>query len=339
MPPPTAKPLSPLLSAFQRAVLRTRSFRGNPAKGYTAAVLIIAAVLGVKVTFADFLQGLPFLLFFPGIIVATFAGGVGAGILAVVSSALAVWYFILPPFMGFDWGPTTIVALGLFVAAGAFGAVLVGWLIKIAEHIADFAVHEQELLRELQHRVKNHVQIVSSLLQIQARRADAGTQAALNEACRRLATISTVYGSLYRSGHQIDFKTHLEELCHVASRAAPDTQSEFKVDAEPVSWGMDLVMPLSLIACELIANAIQHGSRGGTGRVEIALKREGGNVTLTVSDSGARLPDGFDVEKEKGLGLQLARTLSRQIQGKISVRKDTKTHFIVEFPETPKDPH
>ncbi len=339
MPPPTAKPLSPILSAVQRAILRTRSFRSNPAKGYTAAVVVIAAILGLRVALGDLLQGVPFLLFFPGIILATFVGGVGAGILAVVSSATAAWYFIIPPVMGFDWSPATVAALGLYVATGSVCAVLVGWLIKIAEHIADFAVHEQELLRELQHRVKNHVQIVSSLLQIQARRADATTQAALNEAGRRLATISTVYGSLYRSGHQIDFKTHLEELCHVASRSAPDTHCEFKVDAEPVSWGMDLVMPLSLIAGELIANAIHHGCYGSSGLVEVVLKREGGDVTLTVSDSGARLPDGFDVEKTKGLGLQLVRSLSRQIQGKISARKDSKTHFIVEFPETPKDPH
>ncbi|MGE4063492.1 MAG: sensor histidine kinase [Rhodospirillaceae bacterium] len=319
--------------------MRTRGLRANPVKGFSAALVVIAITLGIRLALGDLIEGVPFLLFFPGIILATFFGGIGAGIFAVVSSAFAAWYLLIPPVMGLNLTPRVMLAVGIYIATGSLGAVMVGWLMRIAEHVADFEEHEKELLRELQHRVKNHVQIVSSLLQIQARRADATTQAALNEAGRRLATISTVYGSLYRSGHEIDFKTHLEDLCHVTNRAAPDASCAFKVDAERVSWGMDLVMPLSLIAGELIANAIQHGCAGQGGRVDVVLRRHKGDVTLIVSDTGARLPDGFDVEKTKGLGLQLVRTLSRQIQGKISARKDTMTHFIVEFPEAPKDPH
>lgn len=339
MPPPTAKPLSPILNAVQQAVLRTGSFRANPAKGYPAALAVVALFFGLRLLMGEMLQAVPFLLFFPAIIIGTFLGGVGAGLLSVASSALLAWYFFIPPYNSFGITPSGGVPIILFAITGTFGAFMVGWLMQIAGHVADFEEHEKQLLRELQHRVKNHVQIVSSLLQIQARRADATTQAALNEAGRRLATISTVYGSLYRSGHQIDFKTHLEELCHVASRSAPETQCEFKVKAEPVSWDMDLVMPLSLIAGELIANAIEHGCSGGSGLVEVEMDRSGGEVKLTISDSGANLPDGFDVEKSKGLGLQLVRTLSRQIQGKISATKDTKTNFLVEFPEAPKDPH
>ena len=208
---------------------------------------------------------------------------------------------------------------------------------QIAEHAADFEAHEQALLREVQHRVKNHVQIVSSLLQIQSRRADPATQAALQEAGGRLATISAVYGSLYRSGHEIDFKAHLEDICHVASRAAPNTQCEFIVHGERVSWDMDLVMPLSLITGELVANAIHHGCAGHAGRIEVTLVRDNGEVTLGVADSGARLPEGFDVEKTKGLGLPLVRTLCRQIDGKVSAKAGDMTRFIVEFPETPRD--
>jgi two-component sensor histidine kinase len=103
---------------------------------------------------------------------------------------------------------------------------------------------------------------------------------------------------------------------------------------------MDLVMPLSLIACELIANAIKHGCANSTGgHVDVVLTRENGDISLTVSDSGARLADDFDVEKTKGLGLQLVRTLSRQIQGRLSATKDSKTRFVIEFPEAPKNPH
>jgi len=339
MPAPTSKPLSPTLSAIQRAVARTNAFRSNPIKAYAAALVVVALFFGLRLAMRDVLEAVPLLLFFPAIVVATFLGGIGAGLVAVASSALLAWYFFMPPYYSLGITAANAVLIALFVVIGSVGAAIVGCLIKIVGHVADFEAHEQSLLRELQHRVKNHVQIVSSLLQIQSRRADPTTQAALQEAGRRLATISTVYGSLYRSGHQIDFRTHLEDLCHVASRAAPESQCAFKVDAEPVSWGMDLVMPLSLIAGELIANAIQHGCAGQPGTVEVTLNRENGNVTLTVADTGARLPDGFDVEKTKGLGLQLVRTLSRQIQGRISAHRDTMTRFVLEFPESPEEPH
>lgn len=331
--------LPPTLGAVQRAVIKTRSFRASPWKGYATALAAVAVACAVRIALGEVLGAVPFLLFFPAIIVGTFLGGVGAGLFTVAASAVAGWYFFIPTYYAFDIEPSSALPVLIYLVVGSFGAMIVGWLIRIAEHVASFEEHEQQLLRELQHRVKNHVQIVSSLLQIQARRADAATQAALHEAGRRLATISTVYGSLYRSGHQIDFRAHLEELCHVANRAASDTQCEFKVEGERVDWGMDLVMPLSLIAGELIANAIRHGCANAPGVVHVMLKRDAGNVTLTVADSGAKLPDGFDVEKSKGLGLQLVRTLSRQIQGKLSATKDATTRFVLEFPETPKDPH
>ncbi len=331
--------LPPFLGAVQRAIAETRGLRATPWKGYATALAAVAVTVALCIAVGDVVEAVRFLLFLPAILIGTLLGGLGAGLAAVLSSAFAAWYLFIPAYHSFQGAAAGAVPIVIFLLIGGFGAVMVGWLIRVAEHVANFEEHEQQLLRELQHRVKNHVQIVSSLLQIQARRADAATQAALQEAGRRLATISTVYGSLYRSGHQIDFRAHLEDLCHVANRAAPDTQCEFKVEGERVDWGMDLVMPLSLIAGELIANAIQHGCAGTQGTVAVTLKRDHGDVTLAVADSGAKLPDGFDVEKSKGLGLQLVRTLSRQIQGKISASKDTMTRFVLEFPETPKDPH
>lgn len=340
MPAPRKTPLPPILNAVQRAVLRTRDFRTTPWKGYPAAIATVLAFFGLRLLIGDALQAVPFLLFFPAIIIGTFLGGVGAGLAAVAASVLLSWYFFIPVYHSFEITGANALPIAIYTVLVAFGVFMVSWLMEIAVHVADFEEHEKELLRELQHRVKNHVQIVSSLLQIQARRADPTTQAALNDAGRRLSTISTVYGSLYRSGAQIDFKTHLEELCHVAMRAAPDTRCEFEVVAQPVSWGMDLVMPLSLIAGELIANAIRHGcSNSANGHIEVVLERANGDVRLTVSDSGARLPDDFDVEKTKGLGLQLVRTLSRQVQGKLSATKYSMTRFVIEFPEAPKDPH
>lgn len=339
MPSSTTKPLSPTLRALQRAILRTQTFRTKPVKGYAAALAGVAVCFGVRLALGDALSA-PFLLFFPAIIIGTFLGGFGAGVASVVTSALLAWYFFIPPYHSVDITTANLGAVGVFVITGIFGVMIISWLMEIADHVTDFDAHEQALLRELQHRVKNHVQIVSSLLQIQARRADPTTQAALQEAGRRLATISAVYGSLYRSGHEIDFKAHLEDICHVASRAAPDTQCDFKVSGERVSWDMDLVMPLSLITGELVANALHHGCAGNPGRIEVSLVRQNGQVTLTVADTGARLPDGFDVEKTKGLGLQLVRTLCRQIQGKVSATKaDGMTRFIVEFPEVPQASH
>lgn len=328
-----------VLTLIQKLIERTRGFREKPLRGYIAAAALLALAFALRALLADALSGMPFLTLFPAVIVATFLGGVGPGLFAVVLGSVGAWYFLFAPRVGLDVDANGTLQLVRFVITALFNMLLIDWLVRIVERNANFALHEQQLLRELQHRVKNHVQIVSSLLQIQARRAAPTTQAALQEAGRRLSTISTVYGSLYKSGHKIDFRAHLEELCHGATRAAPETACTFQVNAAPASWGMDIVMPLSLIASELTANALQHGIKGGGGRIEVTLERAGGTVTLTVADSGARLPDDFDVEKAKGLGLQLVRTLTRQLQGHVSASRDDMTRFAVAFPESSAAPH
>ena len=112
------------------------------------------------------------------------------------------------------------------------------------------------------------------------------------------------------------------------------THRSIDVVAEPMKWGMDFVMPVSLIASELIDNALRHGLADGEGRIEVRLTREGDNYILRVTDTGGRLPADFDLQKyaSMGLGLQLATAMGRRIKATIRTERDPRTSFVVTFP-------
>ena len=227
------------------------------------------------------------------------------------------------------------VGLVLYFCISGLFALLIDTLIKIAEQNAALARTTESLLLELQHRVKNHIQIVGSLLNLQARRADPAIGAALTDAARRINTLSAAYAHLYRSDLKVDFAQHLRDIADAAVSAARGHRA-VEVQSENVSWGMDHVMPVSLIASELIDNALRHGLGDGQGRVEVSLQRSGQGYALRVADTGGRLPPRFDPSRSTGLGLQLVNAMARRVQGVLRAEGGQETAFVLEFAAPPE---
>lgn len=186
------------------------------------------------------------------------------------------------------------------------------------------AERNQALLREADHRIKNNLQLVSSMLGLQrSSLRDPESRQALQEARMRIQAIARVHQGFYSSGdfERADFGEVLRTLRDSLKSNAKD-QPEIVVEASPgclITAGK--ATPLALIANELVTNALKHAFEPGQhGRVTMSCARgPGGEVVLTVADNGKGLPPGLDLAAA-GFGLRLVSTLARQIGGRVEVR-------------------
>ncbi|WP_423821053.1 histidine kinase dimerization/phosphoacceptor domain -containing protein [Salinisphaera sp. SPP-AMP-43] len=189
----------------------------------------------------------------------------------------------------------------------------------------DVLLKEKEtLLDELNHRVKNNLQVVSNLLSIETSRLDDPEARRRFRAVRnRVTTLGQLHQYLYRSGRarDIDFGQYLEELCanlH-AFYASEQAGINIETDAEPVHADLDRAIPLALIVNELIANSTKHAfPEGESGTVRVTLRNESGYLTLVVADDGRGALD----NGAGGEGRELVTELARQIDADIQTRVD-----------------
>lgn len=172
------------------------------------------------------------------------------------------------------------------------------------------------LLREVNHRVKNSLQLVSSLLTLQTfTLRNPEERAHFQDARSRIEAIARVHSRLYQTEQfqTIEFGSYLNELCADLTRASGgEALGAIAVEAAHVDLPIDQAAPLGLIANELITNAIKHRG-GGAADIRVELRRGEGTLALTVSDSGPGLPAGFDMHKTRSLGMRLISSLTGQI--------------------------
>lgn len=203
------------------------------------------------------------------------------------------------------------------------------------------SLHEKEvLLKEIHHRVKNNLQVIYSLLSLQAQYAsDSGTLEVLRDSQNRIRSMALIHEKLYQSENlaDIDFGEYLRTLSAQLHRsyATGDRVVRLVVNTAPIRLPLDTALPCALIASELIANALKHafvGRREGVLRVEIG-RDSGGVVELMVADDGVGMPP-FSASEKKDpttLGMQLVGGLVRQLDGSLEVNNGAGTRFLVSF--------
>ena len=162
----------------------------------------------------------------------------------------------------------------------------------------------QLLIKEIHHRVKNNLQIISSLMSLQEHAiADKEVIAVLNESKRRVEAIALIHQKLYQDDnmYQVDFESYLEEI--MGSQQVMNTQIECKVISEKIMLDLDTAVPLGLIISELITNAVKHAFKGiEHPKLIVTLKRQEDLCELIVEDNGAGLPVEFDIQTTISLG-------------------------------------
>ncbi|MFC4158673.1 PAS domain S-box protein [Chitinimonas lacunae] len=209
-----------------------------------------------------------------------------------------------------------------------------------AEERIQAALEEKEtLLKEIHHRVKNNLQVVASLFDLQAgTTTDPAVIAALREGQCRVRSMALIHETLYRTQDfsRIPFTTYLEQLSRtLLSSYAGDTHHvALDIEAEHVFLDLQIATPCGLLVNELLANSLKHAfPNKRPGRITVTLRRQDEKtVCLMVADDGIGLPPGFEPTRATSLGLQLVQMLSRQIRGKPHWDSQHGTRFELNFP-------
>lgn len=215
---------------------------------------------------------------------------------------------------------------------------------KKKEELIKLQLQEKEImLKEIHHRVKNNMQIIISMLHLQASFLhDKKAIDILQDSQNRITTMALIHEKLYQTKDfaKINFKEYLNSLCeHLCSTYAStssDSQIEYSLHAGFCTFDIEKTISLGLLINELISNSFKHGSTfNGKCKIEISLnKSDENNYSLIIKDNGKGLPENFDLNTLKSLGLQLVVLMTEQIQGKLDVHSSHKgTTFSITFPE------
>ncbi len=216
---------------------------------------------------------------------------------------------------------------------------------KRSENQIKDSLHEKEiLLKEIHHRVKNNMQVISSLLNMQSGKLKGRPEAEVfNESRNRITAMALVHEKLYRSASlgNSDFNDYIKSLANslFAFYGKSTSNISVKVHANGVFLGIDTAIPCGLIINELISNSLKYAfpnDRHGT--IAISLKdTSAGNqwdYELLMSDDGIGLPEGMDIRKTDSLGLQLVTNLTEhQLQGTVELLRTGGAEFRINFKE------
>lgn len=212
---------------------------------------------------------------------------------------------------------------------------------KRAELQIQAALQEKEiLLREIHHRVKNNLQIISSLLRLQADQIKSHKYARVfKDAGSRIQAMSLIHEGLYQSNNlaAVDLRQYLHNLISnlFHSYGVNPEIIRASIRAEGIRLNLDEAVLCGLIINELVTNSLKYAfPKGRSGQIDVHFKQTLTYTQLRVSDNGIGLPSNFDFKETQSLGLQLVATLTDQLQGKIELRNKSGTTFIITFPRS-----
>lgn len=206
---------------------------------------------------------------------------------------------------------------------------------RTATELASALREKETLLKEIYHRVKNNLQVVSSLLTMQGARASDEARALLTESAARVRSIALVHEQLYRSAtlSSIRYPAYVRQLVdHLMQTYDPlSHRVPIKVEIDDLNIGVGTAVPLGLVITELISNAYKHAFPGlATGEIRVSLRRlPKGLLRLVVQDSGCGLPP--EPAASSSLGLNLVRMLADQLDGRLEVSSPGGACFTLTF--------
>jgi two-component sensor histidine kinase len=160
-------------------------------------------------------------------------------------------------------------------------------------------------------------------------------RARLEEAGRRLQVIAATYDNLCEPGALIDMADHLHKVCAFVEGGVASSNTRISVDAVRTTWPVERVIPLSLIANELLTNGVKHAPPDQDLAIEVSLQRAGDLIRFSVLTKNVELPADFDVANS-GLGLRIASMLGQQLGGILTTPRLPDALFVLEFPEQPR---
>ena len=187
---------------------------------------------------------------------------------------------------------------------------------------AEIAVAEKDiLLKEIHHRVKNNLQVISGMLDLQLGKIKSPEYELMVEDSQRyIHSMAMVHEMLYKNNHlsDISLQEYLNKLSSHISASQLNRDVEVNVDADAVQLSIEKAIPLGLIVSELMTNSYKHAFETGLGNIFIGVKKEGNSYTFRYKDNGKGLPDDFDINSRKTLGFRLLKMFAEEMDAELS---------------------
>lgn len=211
-------------------------------------------------------------------------------------------------------------------------------LVRANEALQNALAEKEVLLREIQHRVKNNLQVISSIISLQSQYAENDhTRAVLEESRSRIQSMTMVYEQLYHAEdlNRIDFRKYVQDLTRAlhASHHVNHEAIVLNTDIDDFQLDIGTAIPCGLIISELVLNALKHAfPNNAGGNIDVAFRAgEKMECTLTVKDNGIGLPEKVNIESSTTLGLKLVRALVDQLEGSMEIVRNNGSGFVVKF--------
>jgi two-component sensor histidine kinase len=308
------------------------------------AATVLAVVLVAVIAWFDYVTGdfsLALFYLVPVVLATWYAGRVTGWFIGVLSAAA---WLVGDPALSHPYGHPLMPYWNAVMLALIYGVVahLLSTLHQLQAELQERVERRTAWLAEVHHRVKNNLQIISSLLMLQAEKLSNTADKAVFDECRdRIYSMARLHEQLYSSGEfsDLDFATHLREMAEMLVRSHTPQGCTLALDirVDPVAVDLDTAVTLGLIANELLLNALKHGFSGRpAGNLTVEL-HGGDRNQMAVRDDGCGLPAGFDPTKNAGLGLELVLGMTRQIRGEARIENDPAggTRATIFFPFSP----
>ena len=323
----------------------------SPLYQWVFAILAIVIAVGSRAYLDHALPpGFPYLTFFPAVILTGYFAGTRAGIAVAVVCGIAAWYLFLEPVNSFALTPPSILALVFYMFIVTTDLVLIHAMryalstLEVEKDRSDtLAQANKTMFHELQHRVSNNLQVVSSLLKMQRRNvADESARAALDVASARLQVVASIQRQLHNPKRQTTDMGQLmrDVLPEVVSSSALSDRVVLDFDVEPVIVTGDQATPLALIIVELVSNAVEHAAASHRmTHLHLTMRSRGPEAIIIVQDDGDGLPADFVPEKSRSLGLRVALQFTEQLGGKLMFETVNGARVTLTIPLERSAPH
>ena len=316
----------------------------KPARISRAAATTLAVALVAVIGWFDYVTGnLSLALFYlvPVTLATWYSGRVSGWFIGLVSAVAWLVGDLAP---SHPYGHPLMPYWNAVMPALIYGVIvqLLSALQRTQAELEERVERRTVSLAEVHHRVKNNLQIISSLLMLQAEKlTNAADKAVFGECRDRIYSMARLHEQLYSTGNSVDldFAEHLREMAEMLVRSHTPQGCTLALDlrADPVAVDLDTAVTLGLIANELLLNALKHGFGGRpAGKLMVEL-HAGKRNEMTVRDDGCGLPPGFDATKNAGLGFELVLGMTRQIRGEAKIGNDPAggTRTTIFFPSHP----
>ena len=229
------------------------------------------------------------------------------------------------------------LGLGVIIFGGRHIGVRVNEQLAAESRVRKLLSEKEMMLREVQHRIKNNMSMMSSLLNLKAASAsEEEVKEALQEISDRFDVMQILYDKLYKSNdlEDISLAEYIPEIIDAVFSGHPqETSISVRTDIEDIPSDAKTLSALGILTAELITNVLKYAfPRGEQGTVRVEAQQADGHIHFSVSDDGAGIPKHIDFDSTSGLGLQLVYHLALQIDGTASIKRENGTTVEITYP-------